>query len=473
MCFTLFLLKNSSAFFSIPFSRIIMFADQGQQTHKPALFSFFLCDSCNPFLMNIFFLSHYFPPEGNAPATRVHALAKRWVAAGHRVTVITCAPNVPSGVVYDGYRNCWRQEEIVDGIRVIRIWTYLAANAGVIKRTINYLSFALRALFERKEGRSADVVIATSPQFFCGIAGLLLAKSMKKPFVLDLRDLWPESIETVGAVRNRYALKVLTGMEHWMYRGAVHIVTVGPGYEEKLRERKVPDDRISIVSNGVDLSAFKTNVPVDQIRAKYNIPINAFICCYSGTIGMACGLDAVLAAAQKLQSDRPDHPAYFVFAGDGARRAELEQSAASQNIRNVVFTGLIAKKAVPELLSACNAALVYLEDQPLFRTVMPSKIFEAAAMSKPIVIGVPGYSAQKVVECGAGLAVKSGDITALCQAIHSLRDNSDLCRKMGEAAYQHLAEPYQWDNLARQYLTVLERIVSKTNRGGRGSCRSA
>jgi len=151
--------------------------------------------------IRILFLSHYFPPEGNAPASRVYEMAKRWVAAGHKVEVITGVPNVPSGIIYKGYKNRLRQIEFIDGIRVTRVWTYIAANRGKIKRVINYLSYMASAVVAGLFVRKPDVVIATSPQFFCGWAGVFLARIRRVPFVLEIRDIWPSSIVAVGAMR--------------------------------------------------------------------------------------------------------------------------------------------------------------------------------------------------------------------------------------------------------------------------------
>ena len=139
--------------------------------------------------MWILYLSHYFYPEGNAPATRVYELSRRWAAAGHDVTVVTCAPNVPNGVVYEGYANRWRQRESVEGVDVIRVWTYLAANKGTARRIFNYLSYMASATFACLFLRRPDVVIATSPQFFCGWAGVLASRLRGVRFVLEIRDL--------------------------------------------------------------------------------------------------------------------------------------------------------------------------------------------------------------------------------------------------------------------------------------------
>ncbi len=405
--------------------------------------------------MNILFLSHYFPPEGNAPATRVHALSKYWVSAGHNVTVITCAPNVPRGIVYEGYRNCWRQEEFVDGVRVIRVWTLLAANSGILKRSLNYLSYAWRVLFEKRVFTQADVIISTSPQFFCGLVGAWMAKHTRRPLILDIRDLWPESIATVGALQNRPLLRMLGSMERWMYRQAEKIVTVGAGYRDKLIERGVPENNIAIVSNGVDLKMFEHLSDRNQTRAEYGIPRETFVCGYVGTIGMACGLDTVLNAAETAMKDGAEHKLHFVFAGAGARLEELRNNAASRNLHNITFTGLLAKERIPDLLAACDVALVYLEDRPLFRSVMPSKIFEAAAAGLPIVTGVAGYAAKLVNESGAGISVTPGNAGALYDGLKELSINPDSLLQMGTSARRHLAEPYEWSKLAERYLAII------------------
>ena len=184
--------------------------------------------------MHVLFFSHYFPPEGNAPASRTYENCRRWVAAGHRVTVITCVPNQPDGVAYAGYRNRLRQREQLDGIEVVRVWTYLAANRGTVRRVANYVSYMLSALLFSLFLPRPDIVVATSPQFFCGWAGVIAAHVRRVPLVLEIRDLWPDSIAAVAALRNQALLGFLEQLESWLYQAADHIVTVGEGYREEL-----------------------------------------------------------------------------------------------------------------------------------------------------------------------------------------------------------------------------------------------
>ena len=171
--------------------------------------------------MRILFLSDNFPPESNAPATRLHEHAVRWVRAGHEVTVITCAPNFPEGKLYAGYRNAWRQVETVDGIRVVRVKTFITANEGFLRRTLDYMSFMAMAfamgLFERRP----DVVVSTSPQFFCAIAGWALSVAKWRPFVFELRDLWRTYL--LGG----HEVHALAGVDLTIEEGA-YVAIMGP-----------------------------------------------------------------------------------------------------------------------------------------------------------------------------------------------------------------------------------------------------
>ncbi len=407
--------------------------------------------------MKILFLTHYFPPEGNAPASRVHEMAKRWVAAGHDVTVITCAPNVPDGVVYDGYRNRLRQRETIDGIEVVRVWTYIAANKGTIRRIVNYVSYMISAVVFGLRVRRPDIVIATSPQFFCGWAGAVLSRLRRRPFILEIRDIWPESILAVGVRIPRLMVRILEWLERRMYACATHVVTVGEGYRSKLREKGVAPERMSIVTNGVDQDRFSPRPPDPDMKQRYALG-DRFVCSYVGTIGMASGLDTVLEAATLLR-DAGRNDVVFLLVGDGAVRAELEQRAAREDLQSVVFTGRQPKDAVPAFLSVSNACLVHLRKTELFRTVLPSKIFEAAAMGKPIILGVEGCAADLVREADAGICIEPENSEALIAAIDRLRNDADTATRLGANGQRTIAEHYNRDTLARDYLSVIERVV--------------
>jgi colanic acid biosynthesis glycosyl transferase WcaI len=403
--------------------------------------------------MHILFLSHYFPPEVNAPATRTFDHCRRWVAAGHRVTLITCTPNCPSGVVFEGYRNAWLQRETVDGIRVLRVWTYLSPNKGFLKRITNYVSYLVSATLCAMTVRRVDVIVATTPQFFCGWAGVVCSWLLRRPLVLEVRDIWPESIVTVGAIKNRRIRRLLEWLEIKMYAAARRIVTVGDGYRSRLLDRGVPEERIAVVPNGVDTRQFvpAPHFPPPVFRANEG---RKFVCAYIGTVGMAHGLDVVLRAAEKLRdADRTN--VEFRIVGDGAERQELEHEARSRRLDSVVFTGLVPKSRMPETIAAADACLVHLKQAELFETVIPSKIFEIMAMNVPIVIGVPGQAQEIVVAPRAGLAMTPEDEDSLIAAIDAIAANRDAyCN-----GRQFVASRFDRNVLADRMLDELTRLV--------------
>jgi glycosyltransferase involved in cell wall biosynthesis len=409
--------------------------------------------------MRILFLSHYFFPEGNAPATRVYELSRRWVRMGHEVTVVTCAPNVPSGVVYPGYANRPCQREVVDGVDTRRVWTWLAANEGTFRRTANYVSFMLTGTLAALAAPRPDVLIATSPQFFCGWAGVLASGARRLPFVLEVRDLWPESIVAVGAMRPSRTIRLLEWLERRMYAAATRIVTVGEGYRRKLAERGVDPGRVELVPNGVDLAMFRGEADGSRVRREFGLG-DAFVCAYVGTIGMGSGLDVVLRAGRLLY-ERGRDDVRLLLVGDGAIRERLEREARAAGLANVVFTGRLDKARMPEVLAAADACLVHLARRELFTTVLPSKIFEAAAMARPIVLGVEGFATELVGGAGAGLLIEPENEAELVAAVLRLADDPALAKRLGEAGRSGIAARYDYDELAGRYADLLGKIAAE------------
>ena len=407
--------------------------------------------------MKLLFLTHYFPPEGNAPATRTWEHCRRWAAAGDEITVVTGVPNVPAGVIYNGYRNpLFATEEEMDGMRVLRVRTFIAANAGTAKRIANFLSFmvsaTLRALFLAKP----DAVIATSPQFFCGWAGVLVAKLRRVPLVLEIRDLWPESIVTVGAMRKGVVIRLLEWLEQRMYRAADRIVTVGEGYRQQLIERGVQAELIEVVPNGADLDVFVPERKSRQVQERYQVPEDVFTVAFVGTIGMASGLDCVVDAAEKMAAKRAARPVRFLLVGDGAERQRLETEVRRRKLDNVIFTGLVDKVCVREILSFADACLVHLRRADLFETVLPSKMFEAFAMQRPVILGLDGEARKLMEEADAGVAIPPEDSDALMRAIELLADDPGLCDRLGKNGRRFVRERFSRDQLAEEYRAILD-----------------
>ncbi len=413
--------------------------------------------------MRILFFTHYFPPEGNAPASRTYETCKRWVRDGHEVCVITGVPSAPEGIVYEGYRKrLWPQRERMDGIEVLRVWSYVAPNRRVLRRILNFVSFMISATLSGLFVRRPNVVIATSPQLFCGWAGVLVSRARRLPFVLEIRDLWPDSILAVEALRQGLVIALLYRLEAWMYAAADHIVTVGEGYRRQLLGKGVEPEKLTVIPNGIDTELFYPLPPDPALRKELDLE-GRFVCSYLGTIGMACGLRVVLDAA-KLLRQRGIHDVVFLMVGDGAAREELEEEARREGLHEVRFLGRQPKRRVPALLAITDAALVHLKREPLFSTVLPSKIFEAAAMARPILLGVEGHAAQLVTENDMGLCFEPENAEQLVEALERLRADPELRRRLGENGHQLVTKSFNRDSLARQFLVLLDTVVGRDAR---------
>lgn len=406
--------------------------------------------------MRILFLSDNFPPERNAPATRVYEHACYWVQAGHEVTVLTCAPNFPEGKVFPGYRNRWYAVEEIDGIRVARVKTFITANEGVVLRTLDYLSFMASALLAGLFQEKPDVVISTSPQFFTAVAGWVLAGLRGKPYIFELRDLWPASIAAVGAMNGNGALRLLERLELFLYRRAAVVVPVTEAFEKDLVRRGIPPEKISVVINGVDLPRYAPR-PRDVELADRAGLNGRFVVGYIGTHGMAHVLERVLDAAERLRHV-PD--VRFLFVGGGAGKTGLVEEAERRNLPNAVFLPPQPKEAMPRVWSLCDVALVHLKDTPVFSTVIPSKIFEAMGMGLPILIASPRGEAGGIVEReGAGMWIPPEDLAALAEAVLRFRDDRAF-RGRCAAASLAAAPRYSRESKAREMLRIIERVAN-------------
>lgn len=374
--------------------------------------------------------------------------------------MLTCAPNVPNGKVYEGYRNRLRQEEWIDGIRVIRVWTFIAPNKGAARRILNYLSYLFSAGFFGLFLPRPDVLIATSPQFFCGLSGMLLAKLRRIPRILEIRDIWPESIEAVGAMKKSWITRLLERMEHFMYRSADHIVTVGNGYRDKLLERGVREADITVVTNGADLEFYKPGLANAEFRQSFGLE-GKFAVAYVGTIGMASGLEVTIEAARKLR-EQNDDSIRFILVGDGAERENYESLAKKENLDSVVFAGRLDKALMPKVLQSVDVCLIHLRKSELFKTVLPSKLFEAFACARAVILGVDGSAKEVLDAANAGIFIEPGNADELIAAVKKLQQDELLRKKYEQNGMNHVRAFYDRDQLANNFLQVLETIANKS-----------
>lgn len=407
--------------------------------------------------MRILFLTHYFPPEVNAPASRTFEHCREWVRLGNEVTVVTCAPNHPTGKVYAGYQNRIWQSEVVAGIRVIRLWTYCTPNEGVVRRTLGHLSYMLAAIIATPLLPRADVVVSTSPQFFCGLAGRFVSRLKRARWVLEIRDLWPESIVAVEAVKQKALIRLLEHVETWAYRKADRIVALTHAFARHIEARDISPEKIAVIKNGVDLAFY--SLPRETVDLRDELGLQGkFVAAYFGTLGMAHGLRTILQSAELLKHDPK---IAFLIAGGGADRSRLLQLWREKQLANVVILDQQPKERMPALWATSDASLVLLRKSPLFTTVIPSKLFEAMAMARPIILGVDGESRQILEEAGCGIPIQPEDAEALAAAVARLARDQAAARAMGESGRRWVSEHHDRNKLAVTFATLMQGLVSK------------
>jgi glycosyltransferase involved in cell wall biosynthesis len=404
--------------------------------------------------MKILFLSDNFPPEANAPAIRTYEHTREWVRAGHEVTVVTCVPNFPRGEVFEGYRNRLFQREEMEGIRIIRVWTYIAANEGSLKRIVDYVSFMLTSVVVSLFLRRPDVVIGTSPQFFTAAAAWIVAMLKRRPFVFELRDLWPETILAVGAMRQGWIVAALDRFASFLYHQADLMVPVTESFARYLENKGVEPRRIIVITNGIEPGQYRPRRDPMELRDEKGIPGDAFVAGYVGTLGMCHGLSAVVDAAELTRDDGRFH---YVLMGNGAEKDEIEQLARERKLENLTILDAGSRQEALELLNAVDVSLVLLRDSPLFETVIPSKIFEAMELQKPIVLGVRGESLRIVVdEVQCGLAFPPGNAEAMVDALRELERNPAMRSQLAERGSEALRGRFRRSLLAAKMLDALE-----------------
>jgi glycosyltransferase involved in cell wall biosynthesis len=376
----------------------------------------------------------------------------RW---GHQVTVVTSAPNFPQGKLFPGYRNRWHQRERVDGIEVVRVKTFIAPNAGIARRTLDFLSFGATSYLAGLVESRPDIVVATSPQFFTAVAGWAVAASRRLPFVFELGDLWPRSILALGILRGGAIMALIERLELFLYRHAAMVIALTEAFKADLIARGIPAAKIRVVRNGADLPRYAPRPREEKLASAWSLA-GKFVVGYLGTHGLAHDLGRVLEAAALL---RDDPATRFLLVGAGAERDRLVAEATRRGLENVILQPMQPKEAVPGVWSLCDVALVHLKDAPAFAEVIPSKMFEAMAMGLPILLAAPDGEARCILEgSGAGLWVPAGDPAALAAAVRRLAADAALRQRLAAASLA-AAPRHSREQQARSVLDALSEIV--------------
>ncbi len=373
--------------------------------------------------------------------------------------MITCAPNFPKGRVFAGYRNRLWQSEEIEGIRVIRVWSYITRNERFVRRILDFMSFMLTAFLASFFVRRVDIIVGTSPQFFTACAAYATSVVKRRPWIFELRDIWPESIRAVGAMKKERLLDLLERLELFLYRKSTAVVSVTNAFKQNLIARGIDASKIYVVTNGVDTSRFSPLPKDRKLLAELDLE-GKFVAGYIGTHGMAHGLDTLIDSAKVLAQSKHAAQVRLIMLGDGAQRVRLEARARTEGLDNIRFIESVPKDEVVRYWSILDASIIHLKKSELFRTVIPSKMFECMGMAIPVVHGVEGESAEIVMRHEIGITFEPENHLELVERLVTLHDDVEARERLacnGPVAARH----YDRKVLAEQMLNILEAVAKR------------
>jgi len=397
--------------------------------------------------MKIIYISQHFPPEIGAAQGRAHDMANNLTELGHSVTMLTTFPN------QEDTMRLYKKEKW-NKIDVRRSFRVKDTKASAKRRLANYLSFMVSSTLTGFFMKRPDVVYATSPQLFVGVAGYMLSRFHRTKYVLEVRDLWVDFAEVLSQFNNKHLLKLARKLEIFLYKRADRIITVTYGYKERLISLGIPEGKIEVITNGVDFTQLP-KATSNHIRNELHLE-GQFVILFAGNIGAAQGLDMLIPVGKKLQEDGV--PVTFLLIGEGVEKARLQKEVKESALRNIVFLSSKKKNELQAYYEEADICLVTLKKHPLFSITIPSKLFDCMAVGKPILLGVEGEAKHIVLENGAGVAFEPENPLDLLEKIRFLLTNPALLKEMEQNVERTVMEKYNRKQLAQQLATILETI---------------
>jgi glycosyltransferase involved in cell wall biosynthesis len=402
--------------------------------------------------MKIVVICHYFPPEIGAPSARIYEMARYWVELGNEVHVVTCFPNHPTGTIPDKYKGIKYINEMMEGIHVHRNYVYATPNKGFVKKTLGHISFMFSSVvISMKKIKEPDVIITSSPTFFSIFSGYWYSLRKRAPFILEIRDLWPAAMIELGVMKKGFITNILEKIELFFYRKCKSLIMVTKSFKDNVVERGIDKDKIHVITNGVNQDIFYPKEKNESLQYKYGIK-NKFVISYVGAHGISQNLSTILEVAKSLEEEKDIE---FLFIGEGAEKDQLKIIANAKNIGNVQFIDAQPKEIVPEFYNISDICLIPLKNIELFKTFIPSKMFEIMACGIPIVASLEGEAADILNESKAAKVVKPDKPDEIRQAILDLKEDKTLCEQMKIYGPAYVEKHYSRKKMADKYLEII------------------
>ncbi len=403
--------------------------------------------------MHVLLIHQAFASPDDPGGTRHYELARRFVDGGQKFSIVA------SDLSYLTGKKCAFDEPVqdFDGVQVRRAWTYSALHRSFVWRVISFLSFMVSSVWTALKVKDVDLVIGTSPPIFQAVSAWIISVIKWRPFLLEIRDLWPDFAVDMGVLKNPILIWMSRRLERFLYARANHLLVNSPAYRDYLIGLGIAPEKVSFIANGVDPDMFHVEKTAGGLRDEFQLG-DKYIVTYAGAMGMANNLDVVLEAASQL-TDLPD--VHFLMVGDGKDRPKLEEAAQRLKLQNVTFTGSRPKSKMPQILAESDVCLAVLLDIPMFRTTYPNKVFDYMAAARPVVLAIDGVIRQVIEAAEGGIPVPPGNPTAMAGAVRTMYANRPRSELMGRMAREYVVKYFDRNQQARQFGELIHQIGNK------------
>jgi glycosyltransferase involved in cell wall biosynthesis len=404
--------------------------------------------------MRVLLIHQAFASPDEPGGTRHYELARQCVKHGIHFTIVASDLSYLTGKQIVARKGLIGEQEL-DGVRVLRAYTYPSLHRSFVWRVVSFLSFMLTSVVAAFKVGRTDVVMGTSPPIFQALSAWFVAAVRRRPFLLEIRDLWPEFAIDMGILKNPILIRLSRWLERFLYAHADHLLVNSPAYVDYLVEKSVAAGKITLIANGVDPQMFDPESQGDGLRIRLNLE-GKFVLVYAGAIGPANDLSVLLDAARDLKSDAR---ICFVIVGDGKERKQLQARAEAEYLDNVLFAGARPKNEMPDYLACADACVAILQDIPMFRMTYPNKVFDYMAAGRPILLAIDGVIREVVEAAGAGVFVPPGNAMALANAVRLLVDQSGQRDAMGVRGRAYVEQHFNRAEQSRQFVRLIEKLA--------------
>ena len=406
--------------------------------------------------MKILLINQVFVSPEEPGHTRHFEMGQYLKARGHELIIVASDLNYQTGQRTVERRGLYA-EQVFDGIRVLRSYMYPAIHRSYFWRVIAFFSFMFSSIWTAMRVKDVDLVLGTTPPIFQAVSALAVASLRGKPFLLEVRDLWPEFGISMGVLKNPVIIALSRWLENFLYKRANHILVNSPAYREYMLAKGIPENKVTYIAYGTDVDMFNPSIDGSSIRKELKVE-DKFVVLYAGALGQANDIDTLLRAAERLKKEERIK---FVLFGDGKEKTRLEAAAKSKNLSNVIFAGTRPKKDMPLIVASADACLAILQDIPAFRTTYPNKVFDYMAAGRASIIVIDGITRELIEVSQGGVYVHPADDAMLAQKILELSQDPAKVKVMGASAREYLVKNLDRRDKLNETLGLLEKLVKK------------